>query len=437
MTLTPSGFLRSCFLAGVDAVKPERLFPEQLLAPTIGARPTALLAIGKAAAPMAAALDRSLAGLGRVPQTSLIIGAGQPGEHFSGDHPLPGNASRRAADALARWIDGLPEAVDVHVALSGGASSLIAAPRPPLAPHEMEQFFAQLLVAGLEIAEMNLFRKRVTQWSAGRLAAALAPRRVIGWVISDVPGDDPADAGSGPLSPDRTSSSDACARLSSHGLWDQVTPAIRQAFATETLKPGASELARVDIHVIARNADAMAAAGAFANRHGIRVHGSTPPLRGEAADAGAAIAKTLVEAFRRAETSLLLSPDIPELWLYGGETVVALPDHSLPGGRNQELALAAANYLALGGGSSCTTLLSAGTDGRDGTTDVAGAVVDGDTWARVKAADRDPDADLRSHDAHGALVAASATWDPGVTETNVMDLVLALRSRNEVSDLQR
>lgn len=437
MAIAPSEFLRSCFLAGVAAVKPDRLFSAETLAPTIGTRPISVLAIGKAAGEMAAAIEAALVALGRTPQASLVIGTGQPGEHFAGDHPLPGPASRRAAAAVANWIARLPDDIDVHVALSGGASSLIAAPVPGIEADQLEQFFARLLRAGLDIAEMNCFRKRVTQWSAGRLAASLAPRRVIGWIISDVPGDDPADVGSGPLSPDRVSVGEACALLKSHRLWDSLSPAFRGAMATETLKPGAKELTRVELHIVACNSDALAAAARFATGHGVRVHSAMPPLHGEAALAGARIAHALVATRRLADSSLTQSPEIPELWLYGGECVVALDGNAPPGGRNQELALAAARELATGKAGSGTTMLSAGTDGRDGTTDVAGAVVDGETWGLIHASGRDPAADLAAHDAHQALSAVGATWATGATATNVMDVVLALRSQGLIGGLQR
>ncbi|MEP6589599.1 MAG: DUF4147 domain-containing protein [Gemmatimonadota bacterium] len=436
MLSTPADFLKSCFEAGIAAVLPERILTADRLEPTIGARPTALLAIGKAAAPMAAAIDASLTTLGRPPVARLVIGHGQPGEIMAGDHPVPGTASQRAADALGSWIRDLPIAVDVHVAVSGGTSALIAAPLPGVDADELHTVFARLLHAGLDITEMNLIRKRLTRWSGGRLAAALAPRRTIGWLISDVPGDDPSLIGSGPLSADSWSSAEITALLRRHELWTALGAPLQQVIAKETLKSNDRALAEVELHILASNADALAAAARHAASHGVRVHAVGTPLLGDAATTGTKLGAALIAAHHRAESSVILSPEIAELWLHGGECVVALPDDAPPGGRNQALALAAAHALAIGGGRNATTLLAAGTDGRDGTTDAAGAVVDGDTWERIRDAGRDPAADLARHDAHAALGAGGALWAPGPTGTNVMDVVLALRSRGGIPSVE-
>jgi hydroxypyruvate reductase len=179
----------------------------------------------------------------------------------------------------------------------------------------------------------------------------------------------------------------------------------------ETLKTGDPAFARVSFTIVARNADAVA--GAQSRARELTGHGcATVALAGEARAAGRAIAEQLRNI------------PAPGWIIAGGETSVTLSEPRAPGGRCQELALAAAQELR---GEHGVALLAAGTDGRDGTTDAAGAIVDGATWERIRTAGIDPAAALASHRANEALARADALVRTGPTGTNVMDLVVGVR----------
>lgn len=429
---TPAEFLRSCFLAGLDAVRPERCLPRALARAESPQGPCALLAVGKAAPGMAQAIAETLSAKRGQLLSPLVIGVQAEGAALVGDHPVPGAASAIAAAAIAEWIGHLPADADVHIALSGGASALMAAPLPGLTNDDLRSAFALLLGSGLDIDEMNAVRKRLTRWSAGRLALALAPHRTFVWLMSDVPGDDPSIIASGPCHGDPWFSSQVRNLLEERGLWIGLSPTVQAALAVETMKPGAAGLGEVRTSIVARNSDVLAAAATFATSLGIKAHIVSRPLSGEACDAGRTLARHLLKAQALSSTPGILAlpaPRPPELWLYGGETVVTLAGATGTGGRNQELALAAAQEVASQYSSGENVLLAAGTDGRDGSTVAAGAVVDGRTWHKITASGRDPATDLARHAAHDALEAAHALVTTGHTGTNVMDVVLALSDK--------
>lgn len=412
-------FLSSCFQAGVRAVLPETRIPPAITTLGVLSGECAILALGKAAPGMAAALNYALTVSGVTIATRFIVGATPSDGALSGDHPLPGPASHQAAQALARWIHDLPPSLPVHVALSGGASSLIATPLPGISRETLHETFAVLLGSGLGIDAMNAIRKRLSRWSAGRLAAALAPRSIHVWAISDVPGDDPATIASGPCEGDRWRSRDVREVLTAAGLWEQLPLAVHNAIAIETMKPGDPLLATVTTQIVARNSDALHAIREFAGSRGAVVAPGVGSIHGEASDNGVRFAEWLLN-HPQGSTE-------PLLHLAGGESVVTLGGSSAAGGRNQELALAAACRLDREPIGAEFSLLAAGTDGRDGTTDAAGAIVSGVTCHAIRVAGRDPERDLRHHESHLALAVAEALLETGSTGTNVMDVVIALR----------
>jgi glycerate-2-kinase len=312
--------------------------------------------------------------------------------------------------------------------LSGGASSLLAAPVDGMAPNDLTALYALLLGSGLDIAAMNRIRKRFSRWGGGRLARALAPAPVRGFVVSDVIGDDLAAIGSGPCVPDPTTASEVRQLLEDARLWDRIPATARRLVTSsesgetaETPKPGDAAFARVTLEVIASNRLALEAAAKRAAELGLASVVAETPLAGEASTAGASVAATLLQHCPPSE----IPQPARRCFIWGGETTVTLGE--VPpgaGGRCQELALAAARALA--GAPAGLGLLAAGTDGRDGPTDAAGAVVDGDTWRAIAAAGRDPGHDLAAHDAYRALDAAGALLKVGLTGTNVMDVVIGI-----------
>ena len=431
--------LTELYRIATEAVNPAPALTARLRAlPPDPSRPLWIIALGKAAAPMAEAAVGVLAERGRELHGGLVVAPradASPHAHIqvvAGDHPEPGSGSLAAAKALGTIAERIGDDDEVWVLLSGGTTSLIGAPEEGIAPEDLTRLYALLLGSGLDIAAMNRIRKRFSRWGGGKLARALAPAMVRVYVVSDVIGDDLAAIGSGPCVPDPTTASEVRLMLESASLWDRIPAPARNLVTAgeagriaETPKLGDRAFARVTHELIASNRLAVKAAARHAQAVGLAPEVAEEPLAGDAAAAGARLAAHLLQhcgAFGRPQ------PDgrtTRRCFIWGGETTVTLGESSAGlGGRCQELALAAAR--ALDGAAPGVMLLAAGTDGRDGPTDAAGAIVDGSTWHAAVAAGRDPAADLAAHDAYRALDAARALLRPGLTGTNVMDVVIGL-----------
>jgi glycerate-2-kinase len=379
-----------------------------------------LLAVGKAAAAMAAELE-ALAGAAL--ESGLAVtkdGHGLPLARCGlreTAHPVPdarSEAAGREALALARRE---PAADALLVALSGGASALWSCPLPGLALADVAALTARLLAAGAPIDELNAVRKHLCELAGGRLARDAAAARIHVLALSDVPGDRLDVIASGPCAPDPTTYADACAAIARRLEPEGVPPSLRDHLSAgvrgerpESPKPGDACFERVRTAILASNATAVAAALAAARAAGFEAR-EEPPFTGEARDVGRwLVARARAELPRR--TPLVL--------VAGGETTVRVRGDGL-GGRSQELALAAALELA---GCDGIALLAAGTDGSDGPTDAAGAFADGGTVARARAAGLDPLAALARNDSHRFFAAEGGLLRTGPTRTNVMDLVL-------------
>ena len=391
-----------------------------------------LLALGKASLPMTRAAVENLRSRGMDPAGGLIVTPEDGAVPHStlrclvGDHPDPGPRSLAAADALAQFIARIRPEDEVWILLSGGTTSLIAAPEPEISAGELAWIYSLLLGSGLDITVMNRIRKRFSRWGGGKLARALAPARVRVYLVSDVIGDDFAAIGSGPCVPDPTTAAEVRELLQRSNLWSSV-PASARALVTsaetgkipETPKPGDQAFARVSLELVVSNGLALEAAAKRAAELGLAPEIMETPIAGEASAAGASVAAKLL--YNCARESI---PQ-PSCIIWGGETTVTLgPAPAGLGGRCQELALAAARVLQ--GAPPGTALLAAGTDGRDGPTDAAGAIVDSSTWAEIARSGRDPAHDLSAHDAYHALDSAGTLLRPGLTGTNVMDLVIGV-----------
>ncbi len=378
-----------------------------------------VLALGKAAVPMARALvdaagDRVRAGL-----AVTKPGHGGPLEGIAvreAGHPVPDGRSEAAgAEVLAFAEASGPDDVLV-VLLSGGASALVAAPLPGLTRDDLAATTAALLACGADIGELNTVRKHLTAVSGGRLARRSGAARVLVLALSDVAGDDPAVIGSGPCAPDPTRHADALAVLERHGVAGEVPGRVRahlEAGAAgeleESAKPGDPAFARVVSRVLATNRDACQAAAAAARERGIAAEILEPELAGEARRVG----ERLAARARR-------SPGPERVWIAGGETTVTLRGDGR-GGRSQELALAAALALE---GDGRITLLAAGTDGSDGPTQAAGAFADGGSVARGRERGVEARDCLARNDSHGFFAREGGLLVTGPTGTNVRDLVL-------------
>jgi glycerate 2-kinase len=413
------------------------------------------IALGKAAHAMAAGAAEGLADRQRDLAGGVIV-APAATTHLSipasiapvlaalrvvaGDHPIPGPHSLAAADAIGETVADVRDGDHVIVLVSGGGTSLAAAPAgdvPGFSQRDLADLYAALMTSGADITMMNAVRKRFARWAGGRLAVALARAWVHCLIVSDVVGDDVASISSGPCVGDPVTARDLVPALERSGVWARLPDAARQHLAAvargdapETPKPQGAAFAHVATRVIASNANAVQAAATAARNAGIdEVTVSELPLSGEAAIAGVRLASELMARQKRAR-----GPDArkSKCVIWGGETTVTFAGPGAPpadalGGRNQELALAAARSLDDDGEETGRiALLAAGTDGRDGPTDAAGAIVDGSTWRTIEAAGRNPAADLASHTAYRALGSAGALLQTGPTGTNVMDIVIGL-----------
>jgi glycerate 2-kinase len=415
-----------------NAVAPGPALARRLEAVPESGRPVWILALGKAAFPMATAALDVLRGWRTSPAGGLIVGPAQAAtphpslDCVAGDHPEPGLGSLAAAGALDRTVKRIPKTDEVWLLLSGGTSSLIAAPEPGLSSADLTSIYSVLLGSGLDITAMNRIRKRFSRWGGGKLARALAPAKVRGYVVSDVIGDDLASIGSGPSVPDPTLAREIREQLEQAGVWPRLPESARSLVLSveageraETPKPGDKIFAGVSLEVIASNRLALEAAARRARELGLTAVMASTPISGEAAPVGESLARSLLGRCARRGTQ----PETGLCLIWGGETTVTLGEQSVGvGGRCQELALAAAG--ALRGAPEGIALLAAGTDGRDGPTDAAGAIVDGRTWQAIEGSGRNPAQDLAEHNSYPALGAAGALLRPGLTGTNVMDVMI-------------
>ena len=452
MTLTarpadPRALLADLYWAAVAAAAPGPALRAALSKPGLNlTRPIHLIALGKAALPMASAAVAVLDERGIVPAGGLLVVpevAQSPHPRLVvavGDHPQPGPGSFAAADRLGQVVQAVQPGDEVWILLSGGTTSLIGAPLPGLRQVDLTELYRLLLGSGLDITAMNRIRKRFTRWTGGRLAAALHPAHVKNFTISDVIGDDLGSIGSGPTVPDPSTAVEVQAALRSAGLWDRVPLGLRQHLeaviqgtAPETPKADHPAFRTTETSLIASNRLALDAAAARARTLGLESRVLDAALTGEAADVGRRLAATLLDYDAINSPRAQAGPvNKDTVLIWGGETTVSLTPGAGLGGRSQELALAAAEVFAAaaargGSGAREVVLLAAGTDGRDGPTDAAGGFADAETWAAIRRAGRNPVADLQTHHGYDALAAGGALFKTGMTGTNVMDLVLGLQ----------
>jgi len=388
-----------------------------------------LVAAGKAAVPMAGSCLADVTGR---PALAMAVSAGPAGalpggiEYFTGGHPVPTTGSlaagRRALE-LARATG--PDDVLV-VLLSGGASALLEAPAGGVSLEDLQATTARLLRAGADITALNAVRKHLSRVKGGRLASACRGRTVT-LAVSDVVGDDPAVIASGPTVGDPTTYGDALAVLDRFGGVDTYPAAVVEALGegvrglrTETPKAGSAGLASATTIIVGAARDAVEGARREAEAKGYDVHVDPAPLTGEARVAAGTV-------FGRLASAAGLGGKI--CFVSCGETTVTVTGTG-KGGRNQELALALVEPLA--GLPAAAVVASVGTDGIDGPTDAAGALVDTSTRARARNAGLgDPGDFLRDNNAYAFFHALDDLVVTGPTSTNVGDIQIAMMLRKE------
>jgi glycerate 2-kinase len=412
-------FLESLFRAAVGAAHPSRCLPPNLPEPPPRGR-LVVLAAGKGGGSLTEVAEEHY--LARMPSsrvTGIAVtrhGYGRPTKHIpvvEAGHPVPdaaglAGAERMLALAAAAAADDL-----VLVLLSGGASANLIAPAAGITLEEKQATTRALLRSGANIGEINCVRKHLSRIKGGRLARRAYPAPVTTLAISDVPGDDPAVIGSGPTVPDPTTLADARAIVVKYRL--DLPQAVTRALddpGNESPKPGDRAFAGASLRIIARPADALAAARARAREAGFDTVVLSDRLQGEAREVAAEHARIARDFAAQGRRMAILS---------GGELTVTLRGGGR-GGPNQEYALALAIHLD---GAKGIAALAADTDGTDGgrgePDDPAGAFIDDSTLRRAKTAGLDPAAFLADNDSTGFFNGIGDLFTPGPTFTNVTD----------------
>ena len=339
-------------------------------------------------------------------------------------HPVPDERGAAAARAIHALVSSAVAEDLVLVLVSGGGSALTPAPVPPITLADKQAMTRLLLAAGASINQLNAIRKHASLLKGGQLARAASPARVEALLLSDVVGDPLDVIASGPTTPDVSTFAEALGILDRFALRERAPRSIvlrleqgAHGQLPETPKPGDPLFARVRNSVIGNNALVVDAAAARAGELGFTPHVLTRALEGEARE----VAGGFVEMARgiRAGRGPVSAPACV---IAGGETTVTIRGRGT-GGRCQEFALAAA--LAVNGLDD-VAILAAGTDGSDGPTEAAGAIVDGESVARARARGFAPEAGLAENDSHTVLGGAGDLVVTGPTNTNLLDLYMVL-----------
>lgn len=378
-----------------------------------------IVGAGKAAGAMAEAVE---AVLGRHIDGGLVLvphGATHELtriEAWAAAHPLPDAEGIVGSHALLELLSEGRANDLVLVLLTGGASSLLVLPAEGLSLRDLQQTHQALLDSGADIHDINTLRKHLSAVKGGWLSAHVHPATAFVAVLSDVVGDDPAVIGSGPMSADPTDAHDAIGIIERYGLRlpSTVLSHLHRSLydaSLDTPKSGNPWFSRVHTEVVGSSKDALAGAKKAAERLGLSTEIVSRSLTGEARHVGSTLGRRAVELADAGGSSCLL---------FAGETTVRIEGDVGVGGRNQELALAAAVEMA---GERPACLFSIGTDGADGPTSVAGAIVDHHTVARLEEAGIDPHQALGLHDSHTALAAIGATHALPRHRTNVADVL--------------
>jgi len=425
--------------AALDAVCPEacvlgavrrngaRLLVGETAFDLQSARRVLVLGIGKAAVRMASGLETILGSRIDGGLVLTVDGYGRRLRYIDveeGGHPLPDNRGFEASRRLAALADDAGAGDLVVAVVSGGGSALLALPDGDLTLEDLASTDALLLTSGMAIGEMNAVRKHVSALRGGRLAVRIHPARLIVLVLSDVPGDPLPVIASGPMVPDPSTFAEAVTVLCRFDLWKDLSSRVQAHFSRgergtvpETPKPGDPRFEGVVHRVVGSGRTAALAALEAGEQLGYQGLLLTTTLQGEAREVGKVLA-----GLGRELASFGRPIPTPALVVAAGETTVTVRGRGM-GGRNQELALAAAVGIAE---MEHVVIASLGTDGRDGPTAAAGGIVDGGTVGALRRRGIDPLQALEDNDSHTALRAVDALLQTGPTGTNVADLVVVL-----------
>lgn len=403
-------FLTALFERAVRAAEPLDALRACLPEPPKGR--TVVIGAGKGAAQMGQAFEA----LWPHPLEGVIVTRYGYGANcarltvLEASHPVPDAAGQSATQEIAAALQGLSDDDLVVALICGGGSSLLAAPPEGFSLEDEQELNRVLLASGAPIGAMNAVRKHFSTVKGGRLAAMAHPARVVSLIVSDVPGDDPAQVASGPTVPDGVGLQEAHRLIANYGI---DLPVRLLNGLVRAPDPGAPEFEGNEVHVIASAALSLEAAAQEAELRGVPAVILSDAIEGEAKDIALMHAAMAREVATRARP---FAP--PVVLLSGGETTVTLRNSAGRGGRNSAFLL---SFAAAIDGTEGIAALAADTDGIDGSEDNAGAFADGQTARVMRAAGVDPLNALARDDAWGAFKAAQGLFVPGPTGTNVND----------------
>ena len=382
---------------------------------------------GKAGAPMARALEDLLGD--RIADGVVVVkeGHGLPLSHVrihEASHPVPDERGIKGAEEILSLVKDAGERDLVLCLISGGGSALLVAPAEGVSLEDKQEVTRLLLSCGADIHEINTIRKHLSRAKGGGLARFAFPATVVSLILSDVIGDDLNVIASGPAVPDTSTFDDTRQVLEKYNIQDEVPASVRkridqglQGNIEDTPKAGDAVFQRCYSELVGTNIQALKAAGTKAEELGYQTLILSSTVEGEARE----VAKVLTAIAREVQRSA--NPlSTPACILCGGETTVTIQGEG-KGGRNQELALAAALVID---GMQNVVVLAGGTDGNDGPTDAAGAMADGSTLARSRALGLDPLDYLRRNDSYNFFQPLDDLVITGPTRTNVMDVYMVL-----------
>ncbi len=412
MSATDRALLTALFDRAIRATDPLNALKPHLPEPPKGR--VVVVGAGKGAAQMAAAFESLWSG----PLSGMVVtrpGFGTETRRIrviEASHPVPDESSLKAAEALFQAVRGLGPDDLVVALIAGGGSALLAAPAPGLSLQDEVAVNRALLASGAPISAMNAIRRQISAIKGGRLAQAAHPARVVTLIVSDVPGDDPAEVASGPTVPAENAREAALQALDRYAI--DLPPHVLQVIRrTNAPRPDDPAFARDSVHIVASARTALEAAAADAERRGLHAAILSDAFEGDSATVARLHAAMARETCRHDRPFAR-----PALLLSGGETTVALGRAAGRGGPNSAFALAFA--MAVEGWQGITGLF-ADTDGIDGTGPHAGGLVDGGTVGRIRDRGGDPLAALEGADSAAALDLAGDLFNPGPTGTNVND----------------
>jgi glycerate 2-kinase len=338
-------------------------------------------------------------------------------------HPVPDEEGVRGVRDMMRLTSNLSPEDLVLALISGGGSALMPLPADGVSLEDIKDVTRTLLNSGATINELNAVRKHVSAFKGGRLAANCHPATVVSLILSDVVGDPLDIIASGPTAPDPSTYETAHEVLDRHGVWGSVSPAVKKRIeqgltgkAAETPKPGDPVFDKVHNIVVANNLKAAKAAADKAEKLGYNTQVISTFVEGEARHVG-----TVYAGLARSLAINDLPVTKPGALLLGGETTVTVTGPGI-GGRNQEVALSA--LMKIAGHDSVVIVL--GSDGIDGPTDAAGALVDGASLSRAKSKGLNPEKHLMENDSYSFFKELGDAVFTGPTGTNVNDLTLIL-----------